>query len=244
MRFFISRFIFQPENKNTLWSYNDFEWVVNSALAHRMEISKSKETGWCLFVDHDVDVDINFTNYLKSILQTLDQKKIYAGLYRDSMNATYLQRIHNLICNQWLLEGEKVGQNRLLGGFFLMYVTPALQAVNWQNCHFWGAEESLIVKHLQKLNYQFCVRQDWYLVHNTSQSLRHFIKRAFLHGFNKDLNSSMPKCSRLNSFKLQIKSLNLYLVGFLLHYGLVLCGEIAQRFVPQHRNKLKELYKQ
>ena len=77
-------------------------YYLNSNLCSRQEAFNIWQNQWILFFDHDCIFTEKLIADIATVLSSLDQSKIFAGLYKNPLNANPLQRAHNFIANQWM----------------------------------------------------------------------------------------------------------------------------------------------
>lgn len=191
-------------------------WV-DSTQETRLQALQKKNNQWCLFIDSDCELS---SEVLQRILMQVKAhpkddwddpygrtEQIGAGLYRNPLQATPLQRAHNLIANFWVQQSENKPKKNFLGGLFLIYADSGkfktaaqstssimqqmtLQASSRDSSKasskklFWGAEDKQLAYVLQSAGYHIQVQKELFVIHHTSNRWRHFFKRAWAHGVN------------------------------------------------------------
>lgn len=142
---------------------------------------------WLLFLDHDCFVSSETLKKLADLIreQTQAGDVVFSGRYINSESAGYLQRGHNFIANTWLEQSYAVGsQNSLiLGGVFLVHCLR--KPVFSQAERFWGAEDKMLSYELSQQGFSVRFSEAFSVRHETTGSLKHFLKRAYLHGKNE-----------------------------------------------------------
>lgn len=150
----------------------------------RIEVINQYLNEWLLFLDHDCSLT---SEHIKLVRQATeknpDHSTVLAGIYSNLNNSSYLQRVHNFIANTWLQQSyERPGQNKLvLGGAFLVFAT---QEIKIDHKIFWGAEDKFLSYQFANMNFIINLLDGFTVLHDTSRSLKHFIRRAYLHGKN------------------------------------------------------------
>lgn len=167
--------------KNEIQYPWDVQWF-DALKASRLYYVNQNPGQWILFLDHDCRLPEKTLQWLQEFMSKKSENttnQVISGCYCDPVNAKYLQKVHNYLANSWLLQNS---QSRLLGGAFLVYSNVRFSNEEMQQNHFWGGEDQhlacLLVRAEFNLNYEslFCVE------HQTSSAIKHFLKRALIHG--------------------------------------------------------------
>jgi hypothetical protein len=232
---------------NSLINKNTILWC-NSKIKTRLEcINECVPNAWYLFLDHDCIID-EF-NY-KELLSIIEKRSIYPetnghvllGVYKNTENSSYLQQAHNWISNNWIQLRFNYNSNFypvLLGGAFAFIKSNNQVFKSELNLSKWGSEDKSLAYVLHKNRFSFSFIEKIKISHETSASIFHFLKRAFLHGYNDELNDLLRKENKANfSFLLcywmrRFASLRFYLVlPVLLHFFVQICGRIVRKVRP------------
>lgn len=141
---------------------------------------------WLLFLDHDCFINsatlVKIANLIREQGQVGDI--VFSGRYLNSDGAGYFQRGHNFIANTWLEQSYAFGtQNCLiLGGVFLIH---CVRKPVFTQTRFWGAEDKMLSYELGQQGFSVQFSEAFSVRHETTGSLSHFLKRAYLHGKNE-----------------------------------------------------------
>ncbi len=223
---------------------------LNSQKNHRSYAFLQFPQHWLLFLDHDCQLSKELLQLIQRQLPELDSSTVYAGFYKNPENASLLQRTHNYICNAWLKKhSENLNSKRFLGGFFLVHSNKRLIELaheQYSQDLFWGAEDDFLACALrEKYLYTIQLRDEWFATHHTSSSLRHFLRRAFWQGWNKDKylkanNKKTTKDSFVDCSNL-LKQEKGIVVLALVHFAILSLAEKLHTIVRMSRRvKLKE----
>jgi GT2 family glycosyltransferase len=180
---------FEVQKKHLLESgfLNDEIIFADANSSTRESCINAHLNNWLLFLDHDCFVKPETKSLvLKWISQTEKRPVVFAGRYSNPREACALQRAHNLIANTWLSHSHSSIAHvpLVLGGAFLVY---AGHEVKVPEVKFWGGEDKLLAVHLNEKGYDFVLQNGFEVTHDTSPSLSHFLRRAYLHGKNDAL---------------------------------------------------------
>jgi len=212
-------------------------WIVNSFVADRSAIFSTLANQWVLFIDSDVELNPKKLEQIQSELPRLSQSHVYCGMYENPAGASIQQQAHNALSNFWLQQGHNQPQpTRLLGGFFMLFLDPQKISKLPKIPLFWGGEDVFLGYELQKVGFQLILKPEWKLAHHTSNSFKHFIKRAWLHGWNH------RRHPRVNSSDLRLQltdwirflKTQQILCGILImfHFMLFFCAKIIRNIFP------------
>ena len=146
---------------------------------------------WLLFLDHDCFVTPETLKKIASLIREQAQAQVQigdvviSGRYLNSKTAGYLQQGHNFIANTWLEQSYAIdSQNSLiLGGVFLIHCLK--EPVFNQKESFWGAEDKMLSYELTAQGFSVKFSESFGVRHETTGTLKHFLKRAYLHGKNE-----------------------------------------------------------
>lgn len=217
---------------------NSILWCDSGALTRTSFINENLNT-WLLFLDHDCILKQEVLEKIKTVLckDPVPQDRVFSGLYLNSATASYMQKVHNFIANTWLEQSFSFDacNKLLLGGAFLIFNTKKIETD--VNDLFWGAEDKLLSYELNSLGYQFVLLKEFRIIHDTSASLYHFIKRAWLHGINevRYLKSENNKINYLFWIR-KIGFVNLHLLPLiLLHFCIQKGALLIQRALPLNK---------
>lgn len=195
---------------------------------------------WLFFIDHDCQVDQVVLHKIRSVIESngTPGNLVYSGTYRNPVHASLLQRVHNFIANTWLEQSYTSSEHYrlILGGVFLIHSGKKLDYSRAGDL-FWGAEDKALSYVLNQQGYSINRLVDFQLTHNTSRSLQHFLKRAYLHGKNevKYMESNRNKINyRFWTHKIGFANLNL-LPLILLHFCIQRAAILFQK--APRRNK-------
>lgn len=207
----------------------------------RVDMINQNLNQWLLFLDHDCGLTEENIKLLKDVTsKPAEKNKVWAGLYSNTAGATYLQRTHNFIANTWLLQSyEKNLQNKLvLGGAFLVFSTQKIPQHD-KNI-FWGAEDKLLSYQLASMNFQIELLKEFKVLHNTSRSVKHFARRAYLHGKNDIIHIADDKNKISYLFWIRkIGFVNLSLLPLIaFHFCIQRLAELIQR--ARHLSSIKK----
>ncbi|MEQ1724271.1 MAG: hypothetical protein ABL930_13955, partial [Pseudobdellovibrio sp.] len=118
----------------------------NAANTERSQVINENLNTWLLFIDHDCELSRENISYIQLIIakDAGASNKVYAGLYVDSIDSTYLQRGHNFIANNWLLQSYESSESGplILGGVFLVKANKEIS--RHKDGLFWGAEDKAL----------------------------------------------------------------------------------------------------
>jgi hypothetical protein len=158
----------------------------NAALFERAQIINQNLNTWLLFIDHDCELSIENLNIIRLIIAKNNNliNMVFAGLYADDKDSSYLQKGHNFIANNWLLQSYESSETEslILGGVFLV---KAGQKINkHKDGIFWGAEDKALSYELAKSGLSISLLIDLKVLHKTANTWKHFFKRAYAHGKN------------------------------------------------------------
>lgn len=142
---------------------------------------------WMLFLDHDCFVNSETLRKIADLIREQPQPGniVFSGRYLNSEGAGYLQRGHNFIANTWLEQSYAFGSQNclILGGVFLIHCLR--EPVFSKQGRFWGAEDKMLSYELNQQGFSIQFSEAFSVRHETTGSLKHFLKRAYLHGKNE-----------------------------------------------------------
>jgi hypothetical protein len=203
----------------------------------RLDVIKENSSEWLLFLDHDCILTKSQSVILNTIISNLNfdrpKNQIVAGLYANSKQSNSIQKAHNWIANTWLnasyIETSKFPS--LLGGVFLIFSDGVVDATDL-GVGVWGAEDKYLALKLQQVGFKFSYKPELQVEHLTTKSLKHFFKRAYLHGVNdaKYFNR-YPQGSNFLYWLCKIDYLDVRLVVLVvLHFFVQRAAKIFQTF--------------
>lgn len=208
-------------------------WL-NSKVNSRGRYINENLNKWLLFVDHDCVLSEENLKWAAAVMNSTNlQAWVYAGLYANPVPATPLQKVHNFIANTWL-EGsyrEGCALKLVLGGAFLIF--SAKEIPNQSQVLFWGAEDKWLAYCLNKAKYNFTLASDLRILHQTSSSFKHFLRRAYLHGKNESLYLNGQKNEFSFSYwlrKIDFADLHSVLL-ILLHFSVQRAAQLFQKIL-------------
>jgi len=195
---------------------------------------------WILFIDKDCELPTDLIARLTNQLQFLNRKTIYSGKYRSDKNSSTYVRAYNQICNSWLDIGIERGDARILGGCFLLYISPDLFSVENQKAFAqfpkWGAEDFHFSRLMKRVGYQIYELNDFYVFHKPNFGLLKFIRRAFLQGLNRPPNTEPNSHGMISFFRFALTWLSVLKkaepavsIVMFLHLIVVFFGQIASK---------------
>ncbi|AGH95602.1 hypothetical protein A11Q_1386 [Pseudobdellovibrio exovorus JSS] len=211
----------------------------------RYDFIKSHQEQWLCFLDHDCRMTSKSLQVLTSLVEvqkSSQQSEVYAGYYANPMCASYLQKAHNLVANIWVEHSFRPESkfNFFLGGAFLVRSWTELPALEHQKDNFWGAEDKYLSYLLQGNGFELKTLVDFEVVHSTTTSWQHFVRRAFLHGYNEDKMIQYPQEAVSYGFWLRRVGVSgLYLSpAIVLHFCIQRVARLAQK-VPRMSKRYK-----
>ena len=162
----------------------------DSGFKNREQIIAENRRQWLLFVDHDCELTEEVLNIAKKFSHAAfensksQRSQVVAGLYKNRLGSNIFQLAHNFIANTWVRQSYKYqGQPPLmLGGIFMVFCS--LETWEADISIRWGAEDKLMAYHLRDAGFDFMLCEELQVYHSTNPSLKHFLRRAFLHGIN------------------------------------------------------------
>ena len=191
---------------------------------------------WLFFLDHDCVPTAESLAWLSHATQNEpDHSCVLAGLYLNPMNSNLIQRAHNFIANTWVQQSfETSATNKtFLGGVFLIFCRHKVE----ESEKFWGAEDKLMAHRLSSQGLQISFAPELTVGHSTSNSISHFIKRAWFHGVN-DVKYMPTQLDRINILywirKIDFLKLGLVLL-ILLHFCIQRAAKLVQRILQKNK---------
>lgn len=216
-------------------------YFCDSTRLSRFDFIAQTPNSWILFLDADCTIE---KSILDDMLTKLDKKSIIAGVYENPEPSCYLQRVHNFIANTWLTSAYKMpgSSPHLLGGAFLIFSDQNrnLKFVKDHSTLFWGAEDKQLAKQLKHHEYSFEMDCEFKVVHATSTSRMHFLKRAWMQGYNNFLsfNYKDNEASKVKVLKYWVSELAktdpFLLPLILVHFSILQLGKLAQKIRQLH----------
>ena len=159
----------------------------------RIDVINQNLNTWLLFLDHDCSLSAESFRLIQQVAErNPGHSVVFAGVYSNLKNSSYLQRVHNFIANSWLQQSyAQPKQNKLvLGGAFLAF---AMHEIKIDHKIFWGAEDKFLSYQFSNMNFKINLLNEFSVLHNTSRSIKHFVRRAYLHGKNDIMYISEDK---------------------------------------------------
>lgn len=204
----------------------------NSNKITREEAIYSNPNQWILFVDDDCVVDDDLIKKAKELIQQAPQYTdvVYSGTYKNSKDASYIQRAHNFIANLWCAASysNNSAYPFILGGIFLVHATKRDYSLIFSE-RFWGAEDKLMSINLKNNGFLILKAENFEVIHSTNSSFSHFIRRAWLHGVNEVKYLEKHKNTRSYQFLIgNIGVVNMYFAPLILLHFFV--QRIAMQF--------------
>jgi hypothetical protein len=161
---------------NVLWG--------DSSKFSRLDIFHQNQGERLCFLDHDCWLSAETLDTINRIFSEQPGDFVSAGLYENPPVAHALQKVHNLIANGWLEHSHLKGNRGfLLGGIFLARVSAALPQASGKL--FWGAEDKALAQLFHDAGIRIFFEPQLRVTHETSSSVFHFVRRAWLHGVNE-----------------------------------------------------------
>jgi GT2 family glycosyltransferase len=165
-----------------LGSQNPHIYWCRSKEQSRLDFIHQHPKSWILFLDHDCELTEASFQYVERKIQESNAMTVFAGVYRNPENSTYLQRSHNLIANSWLRNSFLTGKKTILGGAFLLFSGDFNKQPQGQFPLFWGGEDQFLARVLVNLGFVIELLPSFEVVHHTDKRLCHFLRRAWFHG--------------------------------------------------------------
>lgn len=207
----------------------------NSGQISRLNFLKNHPDEWLLFLDSDCLIS-------KEILQSLentnnDKQIVLAGKYLNPPSSTYLQRAHNFVANTWLFSSYRPNKaKKLLGGAFLIYSDKEkLNNITEIKELFWGAEDKLLSQQLLSAGYKLKFEPKFEVTHHTSKKLKHFVRRAWLQGYNDHFGQGrrQKEILDINYWLFELATTNPLLApAVLVHFLILQLGKWFQKVRP------------
>lgn len=162
--------------------------------AEKISVNKARNIGaslamdsyeYIVFLDDDCILEENtFFEAIKFYFQKNADVHVIGGLYKNIINASFLDSIYNQLCFQWLQYNE-IGSNqwRLLGGCL------AVRSSVFRMGHFfdedisYGSSETEFLYRLFKNNIQLRYLSDLSIIHDPELNFVKFFKKAFKQGY-------------------------------------------------------------
>lgn len=200
----------------------------------RIDLMNQWPKCWLFFADHDCEINSKTIQLIQNQITNQESKAlVFAGTYLNPPGAHILQRAHNFIANGWVEHSYSSVKLTplLLGGNFLVFSDKNIPVLT---PHFWGAEDKALSYQLRDLGFEFRFAPELQVVHRTSKTGSHFIKRAFLHGV-QDIKF-VPVNSDAISYLFWIRKIdfaNLSLVPLIaLHFCIQKMAKLIQKVRP------------
>ncbi len=156
----------------------------NSQTTDRLSFLNRLPGEWIFFIDSDCLPTAKTLKTVEELIRRSKKNYVGVGCYVNPEEATFFQRGHNFIANAWLEQSFFCEQEPLLlGGVFLVRAEHPVS--NDEGAVFWGAEDKSLAYDLKSAGFEFEYCTGLEVVHDTSRSFRHFVKRAAMHGVNE-----------------------------------------------------------
>jgi GT2 family glycosyltransferase len=199
----------------------------------RSQVINQNLNTWLLFIDHDCELSRENINNIHLIIKkySISENIIFAGVYDDASDSAYLQKGHNFIANNWLLQSYEVSNSGLLilGGVFLVKANKKIN--RHKDGLFWGAEDKALSYELAEAGFSLNLVTDLKVVHKTSNTWKHFFRRAYIHGKN-DIDYIQNDKNKINYLYWirKIGFANLYFVPLIVgHFCIQKLAELVQK---------------
>lgn len=207
----------------------------NSKIKTREQIINENLNAWLLFLDHDCVPTAETKAVVDRIMASTENDPIaFAGVYSNPTHAGSLQRAHNFIANGWLESNLYYSaEPALLGGVFLIHTKTQVAPPEKK---FWGAEDKYLALSLKNAGYKIQISKHIVVVHNTNKSLKHFVRRAILHGRHDAIYFDTSNNFKFSYWIRKIDFLDLRLVSLiLLHFCIQKVAKIIQTILPKSK---------
>lgn len=206
-------------------------WSPSAGISELRAAGLAAATGsWVVFLDHDCVIEAEpLKNIDMLILGNRLSGDLIAGFYKSLPTMTYLQRAHNTLCNLWAEVGSRQGRANVLGGAFMVnrskisFFPPELLLKEW------GGEDAFLAEGLvnQGCKLQYC--SDLQVVHSSSPSIFHAVRRAFVHGRAFQRRLHPLKITIAPMFLLSnIRNVGQYLPFFIAHKVVFYFGRLVE----------------
>ncbi len=156
----------------------------------RLAHAKTARHEVILFLDDDCVLP--HPEYLQSVvsfMQTNYEIQLAGGQYLNSASSGYFDRAYNFMCFLWIISHSPVRSSgafkvhNLLGGCLI--IRKSIQdIVPFQDPQFWGGEDTHFVRRCQGAGLQCFYDTSLSVVHSDSGSVKKWIRRGLLHGYN------------------------------------------------------------
>ena len=177
--------VYSPYNKSVQKILGHEVHYLNSNQFDRWDAFKMFPESWLCFLDADCTLDEKLVSDVKLKVQDLFTSDILCGRYKTEKSESTLSRAYNTLCNTWLEAGLLAGEPRLLGGFFVIYSSNKLRAIEFEKFPKWGAEDYRMARQLGKHDFSFKLSEFLFTSHQSKNELAWFFKRAWIHGGNR-----------------------------------------------------------
>lgn len=240
----LASFLIKKDELSTLVpSSSAIRWC-DSSSQNRLEEVSNFSDHWLLFLDYDCKPSRQFFESLLMLISSHAEsvKTVFVGKYVNPIKSTYLQRAHNAIANTWVKHSfeKDAGPPVILGGVFLVSPRPQVRLYSGNIVPvFWGGEDIWLSQVLRSNNFDLSYAPQLSVVHHTTKSIRHFARRAWLHGMNYDLYASEGGGDNPQKYIYWFKkivTLNLFLFpAVALHFGLQKTAKQVRKFLQPRK---------
>ena len=134
-----------------------------------------------IFFDFDTWMDRNNLRHLLSQTENLSQPTLFRGTYRSPAGTRCAGRAYNELCDMWV----KASDYRFLGGAFALWRAPRLDSL-WADITGLGGEEQVFSDLWKARGFGHFPLISFFNWHASESSVGWFLRRAYLHGQNKN----------------------------------------------------------
>jgi hypothetical protein len=213
-------------------------FLLNSRMCQRQDAFNLFDNQWLCFFDHDCKYTTELISNIEASLINKQKHLILAGRYLNPDKASVLQRAHNFVSNQWVSLSASEEYKHFLGGFFVIYCDQKLKNIVFADLPIWGGEDLALAIILQRNNYKVDVHEGLFVEHHTAKSLKHFFRRAWLHGKNGQIfkiENIKPNTVKIKQWSQKMKDLSFLVKGFvLLHFLILILARTVQKLRRLH----------
>lgn len=234
---------FEQCKKNIQFPFPHSIYFCDSQKVNRLSFLKNNLNSWVLFIDSDCHL-IDSTKEELVIFLTQDGHKknlILSGKYKNPNASFYLQRTHNFIANTWVNFYHRLEKSeaQLLGGIFLIFTHEKIIAGLDNKICFWGSEDKYLGYQLKSAGYNIAFQPKFCAIHETSKQWGHFLRRAFLHGFNDHHTEKLKLMQVFTKIKFWLFELQnedfLLAPAVLLHFLILGLGKLFQKILRMNK---------
>lgn len=246
----------------------NIEWCP-SQITSREHFFLLRPNEFIVFLDADCEPDICFFQNIEQVLSSsvfnnvcklskpAGCSVIVSGIYKNNNQSSYLQKVHNVISNIWIRQFYEVKMKPrcFLGGVFIVYHQLKMTKLEihkyFKVTQLWGGEEKMLSQVLinNPFNFEFHLNTNLAVTHLTRSGLKHFLRRAWLHGKNEiyllDFDKEYKEKSRVKKIVFNLNLLNYWIqnipwglsVGVFLHFLIQRVAKIFQIFGQSYKQK-------